>query len=151
MFSKTEKRLYEILGENRTDTIITRIKRKVQEIEDGLGPKLLFGKGPKLFGSITKYGFDSWCMGVVLCVQFISLIYVTINHENENNIIFWILFAISIITTIIPLLFVYAGKCQLNIYCKVIKNMIGDINDINKQYQINISDLQERLQERVDK
>lgn len=137
MFSKTEKRLYEILGENRTDTIITRIKRKVQEIEDGLGPKL--------FGSITKYGFDSWCMGVVLCVQFILLLYITINHEDENNIIFWILFAISIITTIIPLLFVYGGKCQLNIYCKVIKNMIGDVNDINKQYQINISDLQERV------
>jgi hypothetical protein len=144
MFLEAQERVYEILGEakNRKDTTLTRIKRKMKDIEDGIGPKLLFGNGPKLFGSTTKYGFDSWCMGVVLSVQFIILIYVTINHEYNNDFIFWIIFGISCITTTIPLLFVYGGKWQLNKYDKVIKTMIGDLN---KEYQLNINELQQRV------
>jgi hypothetical protein len=103
---------------------------------------LLFGRGPKLFGSTTKYGLDVWCMGVVLSIQFIFLLYITINHEHNDYIIFWIIFIVSCIATIIPIVFVYSGKWQITKYEKVIETMMGDLN---KEYQSDIDELQQRV------
>lgn len=144
MFSDALKRAYTLLGENRKDTVLTRIKRKLKEPDEGIGPKLLFGKGPKLFGSPTRYGFDSWCMGVVLSIQSILLIYVTINYEQNDNIIFWIIFGISCVTPIFPLVFIYGGKWQLNKYQEFINNMIGDID---REYQLNINELYRQVED----
>ena len=130
-------------AKSQRDTTLTTIKRRIKEIGQGIGPKLLFGKGPKLFGSATVYGFDFQCMGVLLVIQYLLLLYVTINHQHDTSIIFWVILWFSCIATIIPLAFIFGGKWQVNKYTEEINTMLGDFSE---EYQAKIDELQQKVE-----
>jgi hypothetical protein len=140
----TQDTVYKRLKElnRQRDTILTIIADNLKEIENGIGPKLFFGRGPKLYGSVTRYGLDVPFIVIVLSSLFILLLYVTINYDSDNVRIFWLIFGFSCFVTIIPLAFIFGGNRQVKKYNKEINRLLGNFT---QEYQVKINELQERV------
>lgn len=123
--------------DRKRDTSLTMIRKKINEIEKGMGPKLLLGHGCKLFGSSTKYGLDLYIMGALILIQYIILLYITIYHGFDGGRAFWIILIFNCTTAIIPLLLIYGGKQQLN---KHNEEIIILIHDVAEEYQLKIDE-----------